>query len=325
MMRLLVLGGTRFVGRHLVEAALAAGHQVTIFNRGRSNPTLFPQAERLIGDRHGGLDPLEGRRWDVVLDVNGYLPRLVRASAELLARAAERCVFVSTLAVYADASPGRHEGSPLATLQDPAIEEVTSQTYGALKVLCEQAVEASFPGRTLILRPGYIVGPFDYTDRFTYWVRRVGQGGEMLAPGEPDTPLQFIDARDLASFALRMIESMAVGAYNITGPQQPLTWGRFLQACKEVLQADTTFTWVDEAFLESHGVTEEELPMWPRAQYRGVMQTDIRKALAAGLSYRPLQDTIRDIWDWDRCQGVPKAGLSREGEVELLQAWHGRG
>jgi len=215
-MKILVLGGTRFVGRHIVEAALAGGHRVTLFNRGQTNPGLFPDVETLKGDRDGGLDMLRGRRWDAVVDTYGMLPRLVRASTEILKSAAEQYVFISTLAVYADyANPVTGEELPLRELSDPTVEELTGDTYGGLKVLCERAVQEVFGPGALIIRPGFIVGPWDATDRFTYWMRRIQRGGEMLAPGQPDDPMQVIDARDLAHFVVRLVEHRVVDTFNV--------------------------------------------------------------------------------------------------------------
>ena len=189
-MNLLILGGTVFLGRHLVEAALARGHAVTLFNRGQHNPDLFPEVERLRGDRDGDLQALEGRRWDAVVDTCGYVPRVVRASAEMLAPNVDHYTFISSISVYADTSkPGIDEQAPVGTLDDPTTEEVTGESYGPLKALCEQAAEAAMPGRVLNIRPGLIVGPHDPTDRFTYWVRRVAEGGEVLAPGNPHAPV----------------------------------------------------------------------------------------------------------------------------------------
>ena len=221
-MRLLLLGGTRFVGRHLAETALERGHQVSLFHRGKTNPDLFPQAEHLLGDREGDLSILDGRRWDAVLDVNGYVPRIVRVSAERLAGAADRYVFISTISVYADvAVRGRHEGSPVK--QPPpgeeGSEEFTGKAYGWLKARCERAVEEVWPGRTLIVRPCLLVGPHDFTGRFPYWPWRVARGAEVLAPDRPDLPIQALDARDLADWVLRSVESGHTGLFNASGPR----------------------------------------------------------------------------------------------------------
>lgn len=326
-MRLLFIGGTEFVGRHMVEAALARGHEVTLFNRG-TNPNIPPGVERLTGDRDGGLEVLRGRTWDVVIDTPGYVPRVVRQSAELLADAVERYVFISTIAVYGDQfAPGVTETAPLATLDDPATETVTNRTYGGLKVLCEQEVRRVYgDGRSLILRPGYIVGPFDPTDRFTYWVIRAARGGEMLAPGSPDAPMQFIDARDLAEFALRLIEWRAAGIYNVTGPAKPLTWGECLETARRVTGGDTFFTWVpDEFLLEQKLGRTGQLPLWVPKQFAGVHSASIEKALRDGLQTRPLGETIADTLEWRQEVERPlAAGLDSDHEAELLAAWHER-
>lgn len=321
-MKLLILGGTRFVGRHITQAALDRGHTVTLFNRGRSNPELFPAAEKLTGDRAADLSALHRRRWDAVIDVNGYVPRHVRESATLLADSVDQYTFISTISVYARMDvPNQDETAPLATTNTPETEEVTGETYGPLKTLCEQAAEQAMPGRTLIIRPGYVVGPYDTTDRFTSWLRRIQRGGEMLAPGDADDPIQFIDGRDLAEFTLRLVEAKETSVYNATGPAAPLTWGELFAESKRVINVDTRFTWVSESFLQTQQIKDNELPMWVPAAYQGLMRTNIDRALAAGLTFRPLAQTISDTLAWDAREGTPKAGLSPEREAELLQAW----
>lgn len=321
-MKLLFLGGTRFVGRHMVEGALARGHQVTLFNRGVSNPDLFPEAEKLIGNRDGGLDSLKTRRWDAAIDVNGYFPRLVRDSAQLLSDSVGHYTFVSTLSVLADYStPHQDEDAPLAGIDDPNVEEITGETYGGLKVLCERAAEEAFPGKTLILRPGYIVGPYDRTDRFTYWPWRVNLGGEMLAPGEPTTPLQFIDARDLAAFTLTAIEKGETGTYNCCGPDNALTWGEFLSACRDTLGSDVEFNWVSEDFLLEQGITGQDVPLWPPTESRGLLMTDNSKAIADGMTFRPISETIRDTFQWSQTISQLSVGLSLDKEADLLRGW----
>lgn len=321
-MRLLFLGGTRFVGRHMVERALARGHEVSLFNRGKSNPDLFPQAEKLIGDRDGGLDPLRNRQWDAAIDVNGYFPRLVRDSTQLLSDSVEHYTFVSTLSVLANYStPHQNEDSPLARVDDPTIEEITGETYGGLKVLCERAAEEAFPGKTLILRPGYIVGPHDRSDRFTYWPWRVNQGGEMLAPGEPTTPLQFIDARDLAAFTIEAIENGRTGIYNCCGPAHALTWEGFLTACRDALRSDVRFTWVSEDFLLEREINGQDVPIWPPSESQGLMMTDNSKAIADGMTFRPMSETIRDTFQWSQTLTGLGVGLSPDKEADLLRGW----
>jgi 2'-hydroxyisoflavone reductase len=331
-MRILILGGTVFLGRALVEAALERGHAITLFTRGQSNPHLFPEVENLRGDRASNLSALEGQRWEAVIDTCGYVPRIVRRSAEMLAFAVDHYTFVSTLSVYTDLSqPGIDESTPVGTLADETIEEVTGETYGPLKALCEQAVEQALPGRTLIIRPGLIVGPHDPTDRFTYWPHRVAQGGEVLAPGRPARPIQLIDVRDLAEWTLRLVEARQTGVYNADCPAQSVTMEQFLETCKSVSGSDATFTWVSEEFLAAQQVGEwMQMPLWVRESdptNAGFFAMDCRKAVAAGLVFRPLADTVRATLDWDvarRSDHEWRAGISREREAELLKVWKAR-
>jgi 2'-hydroxyisoflavone reductase len=339
-MRILIIGGTVFVGRHLVEAALARGHEVTLFNRGLHNPDIFPEVEKLRGDREVSLDALRGGRWDAVVDTCGYVPRVVRASAELLADAVELYIFISSLSVLADTSkPGSDENSPVGTLSDPTLEEKTGETYGPLKALCEQAVEQALPGRALNIRPGLIVGPHDPTGRFTYWPLRVARGGEVLAPGRPQRPVQFIDARDLADWTIRMAEARRSGVFNATGPDRTLTMGELLETCREVSANDARFTWVSDEFLAGAGVGEwMELPLWLNEEASpdslGFMSINCAKAVSHGLTFRPLAQTVRDTLEWakglsettepDTSYGAPrpKAGMEPEREAQVLKEWH---
>ncbi len=326
-MKILILGGTVFVGRHLAEAALARGHEVTLFNRGRHNADLFPQAEKLRGDRdEDGLDALAGRSWDAVLDTCGYVPRVVRQSAALLSGAVSRYVFISSISVYADTrAPGVDEDSPVGTLEDETTEEIAGDTYGPLKVLCEREVQAAFPDGALIIRPGFIVGPHDPTDRFTYWPHRVAQGEDVLAPGRPDQPLQVIDGRDLAEWTIRLVEQGAAGVYNATGPDYPLTLGEVLQTCKAVSGSDARFIWAGDDFLKENGAdTSTLLPFYlpQSSDSAGIMGASIAKAVAAGLTFRPLADTVNDILTWDNTRPSDdprKVGLSPQRERELLE------
>lgn len=321
-MKILILGGTQFLGRHLVSSAQARGHEVTLFNRGKTNSDLFPEVEKIRGDRDGGLKPLKGHRWDAVLDVSGYVPRLVGDSATLLKDCADRYVFISTISVYADfTKPLGDESARLIEPNDPSTEEVTAETYGGLKVLCEAAAGAAMPGRLLTLRPGYIVGPWDSTDRFTCWVRRMGQGGHMLAPGRPEAPIQFIDVRDLSKFTIGAIERQMTGVFNMTGPASPLTWGTLFKQCETVCRAGTELNWVSEEFLSDQKVEGTDLPLWQASVDQGVMQADCGRAIREGLQYRGLAETILDTRVWDRQHGQPKAGLSLSRESELLEAW----
>lgn len=327
-MKLLILGGTIFLGRHIVESALARGHDVTLFNRGQHNPDLFPKLEKLRGDRDGDLGALTGRTWDVVIDPSGYVPRIVRASAELLADAVEHYTFISSLSVYADTrSAGIDENAAVATLEDKSVEEVSGETYGALKALCEQTAEEAMPARVLNVRAGLIVGPHDPTDRFTYWLWRVAQGGEILAPARPDYAVQVIDARDLAAWIIKMAEARKTGTYNATGPDPVLSLGQVLETSQTVSESDARFIWINEKWLLQQEVAPwSELPLWlPGSENVGVMQVDTSKALGSGLTFRPLKDTVRDTLDWDatRANDIQrKAGMKPEREKELLAAWH---
>jgi 2'-hydroxyisoflavone reductase len=315
-MKLLVLGGTKFLGRAVVEAALARGHELTLFNRGETNPGLFPDAERLRGDRDGGLAPLEGRSWDAVIDPSGYVPRIVRDSAQLLATV-ERYVFVSSISVYEDYREPRVEGDPLEQLGDHPVDRLFEDyaNYGALKALCEQEVQSVFGERALIVRPGLIVGPHDPTDRFTYWPRRVERGGTLLAPAPPELPVQMVDVRDLAGWMVSMVEDGRGGVFNATSPPGALTFRSMLDAC-----GATDVTWVDEAFLAEHGVEGwSDLPCWiPSSEesHSCFQLVDVSRAVEAGLTFRPLAQTAHDVPEW-----TGQAGLAPEREAELLAAW----
>lgn len=324
-MRILVIGGTRFLGRHLVEAALERGHDVTLFNRGKTNADLFPSVTKLRGDRDGDLSALLGHTWDVVVDTCGYVPRVVSASARALAHATNRYVFISSISVYSESTDSTiSESSPLATMPDETVEQVTNETYGPLKVLCERAAEEAMPGRVLHIRPGYIVGPHDPTDRFTYWPYRITQGGEVAVPGNPAAPVQFIDVRDLTEWIVRMCEAGRTGTYNATGPAALLTMQRFLQTCKDVTHSDARFTWLSEPFvIEQH--LEADFPIWTPAEAVYFATVDCTKTIADGLAFRPLEDTIQATLQWNasRPEGFTgRAGISRERETALLEEWH---
>lgn len=345
-MKLLVLGGTKFLGRYVVEEALARGHEVTLFNRGQLNPELFPEVEKLRGDRDGGLEALRGRRWDAVVDPSGYSPRVVRDSASLLADAAEHYTFVSSQSVYKDTSvPGVDEGYPVGTITDEQLGEAEAlqqseltaapffwERYGALKALCERAAEGAMPGRVLHARAGLIVGPHDYSDRFTYWPRRVAEGGEVLAPGDPGRQIQLIDVRDLAAWMLDMAAARRAGTFNATGPDYTLTMGRVLDVCRGTTGSDARFAWVDEKFMLDAGLRQwMEVPLWVDSTDEGnrhFMGINVERALAAGLKFRPLSETVRDTLEWDLSRPADtqrRAGLAREREREVLDAWRERG
>jgi len=326
-MDLLVLGGTRFLGRHLVEAALGLGHRVTLFNRGESNPGLFPEAEQLRGERGGDLSPLRGRRWDVAIDTSGNLPREVLASAELLADSVGHYTFVSSISAYESfARTGTDEDAPVLEPPDPEPEKLDWELYGGLKVGCERAAEAALPGRTLVVRPGMIVGPHDYTDRFPYWRRRVAEGGDVLAPGDPEQQVQLIDARDLARWMLRMVEGGRTGVYNATGPEHRLSMRGMLEGIRAATGSDARFVWASEEFLLDAGVEPwEEMPFWVPNGMAGILAVDVGRAVGAGLVFRPLGQTVRDVPgpDAGRPEVEIEAGISREREEELLRAWRG--
>ena len=322
-MKLLILGGTVFLGRQIAAAAIAAGHAVTLFNRGQHAPGLFPEVTKLTGDRDGKLDTLYGGRWDAAIDTCGYLPRIVRASAELLSNAVDHYTFISSISVYPEINaPNLDESSPVSELEDPSLEEITGETYGPLKVACERAANAALPGRVLTVRPGLIVGPHDPSDRFTYWPHRVASGGAALAPGRPEREVQFIDVRDLAEWIVRMVETNQTGIYNTTGPARPLTMLAFLEACRQVASSDAHFTWIDEEFLAREEVQPYvDLPLWiPNAHDTVNCARASRKAL----SYRLLEETIQETLAWDRTRPAGhkwRAGLSAKRETDLLAAW----
>lgn len=345
-MKLLILGGTRFVGRHLVTAALAGNHEVTLFNRGNHPSAASSGVETIYGDRNRDLAKLQGRRWDAVIDTCGYLPRTVKASAEILSHAVDRYAFISSVSAYADMSvAGLEETAPLATLTGEQLEQANAidssgqtsavnygKLYGGLKALCEQAVVEVFRDRALIIRPGLIVGPDDYTDRFTYWVLRVARRGEVLAPGRPERAVQFIDVRDLAEWTLRMIERTRAGVYNASGPLRTaeLTMEQVLDECKRASGSDASFTWASEDFLLREKVVPwSEMPLWmPEEtvpQLKALMFINFRKAIESGLTFRPLNETIKAVLAWagkNRMDEELKAGIDPEKEQRLLRKWH---
>jgi len=325
-LRILILGGTSFLGPQIVNAALTRGHTVTLFNRGKTNPGLFPDLETIIGDRDGGLAGLARRRWDAVVDTSGYLPRLVGDSARALVDAVERYLFVSTISVYRSlAVAGIDESAPLGTLQNPDTESVDGETYGPLKALCEQAVNAVYGDKATIIRPGLIVGPGDPTDRFTYWPVRIARGGRVLAPGDGLDPVQFIDVRDLGAWIVHCLEQRVSGVFNANGPRGVLDMTRLLSACQTVAGGAATLRWADQAVLAELGVEPwSDMPVWvPRnGDYAGVADASVARAAARGLRSRPVNDTVRATLDWytdSRGLDDPlRTGLSPERETELL-------
>ena len=329
-MRILILGGTSFAGRHLAALALERDHELTLFNRGRTRPELFAEAERITGERAGSLDGLRGRRFDAVVDMSGYFPADVERSARLLAPAAGSYLFVSSRSVYADHSvPGLDETAALAELPPGApSDEITGESYGPLKVACERAVQDAFAGRAVILRPGLIVGPHDPTGRFTYWPSRVAEGGDVLAPAPPDQAVQLIDARDLAAFALALVERGAEGTFDVVTPAGMLTLGGVLDACREACGSEAAPVWVDERFLLDHAVEPwTELPLWtPGEDFAGFQRSDTSRAVAAGLTVRPIAETAADTLAWAATAAPdPGAAMTREREAELLAEWGARG
>ena len=320
-MKLLVLGGTKFLGRHAVDAALASGHEVTIFTRGQTNPELFPEIEHLQGDRDGKLDALRGRTWDGVVDTSGYVPRIVRQSAELLRDAVERYVFVSSISVYGDFSGAITEATPVAELEDPDTEEIL-ENYGALKAACERVVDEVYGERSARVRAGLIVGPYDPTDRFTYWPRRIAAGGEVLGPGNPDAPVQFVDARDLAAWLVRLALEGPGGVFNATGPAERLTFSKLLDRARAAIGSAANVVWTDEQRVLDAGVEPwTELPLWlPGTDYAGMAGADISRAVDAGLRFRPLEETVLDTLAWDRSVPGDRPTLTAAKEEEILAA-----
>lgn len=348
---MLILGGTGFLGPHVVHAALEMGYEVTLFNRGRTNPHLFPDLEKLEGDRNEGqLDALKGRNWDVVIDTWSFGPNVVEDAARLLKDHVDHYTFISTISVYKDKSrPGMDETGELDTIPEDESDMYQWKYYGPLQALCEQAAEQAMPGRTLSIRPGLIVGPRDRTDRFTYWPVRVERGGAVLAPGAHSDPVQYIDVRDLAEFIMNATDARMTGPCNATGPNGGTTIGQLLCGCKAVTGGDASFTWVDHEFLAEHGVQPwQHMPVWvpPVGEYRGFGQIDCSKAVEAGLQTRPLADTVDATLKWwhdqpeqhrvalapDTPWGPPaeegqsprRAGVTAAREQEVLAAWHAR-
>ena len=327
-MNILIIGGTKFLGPAIVDAALARDHRLTLFNRGITGLSVNAAVESIIGDRETDLGRLAGRRWDAVIDTCGYLPRLARLSAETLAGSVGRYLFISTLSVYPPAgAPRRDESADVLSLADECAEVVNGETYGPLKALCERVVRRSFPGSSVILRSGLIVGSRDPTNRFTYWMTRIARGGDVIAP-PAEQPLQFIDVRDIADFTLRLLEAGEDGVFNVTGPAKPITFGQLLPLAAEALGSDARFHYASDAFLRQNGVGEfMEMPLWVNAKLaEGFMTFDIKKALRRGLSFRPLEETIKSTWAWARHlpDDIDKpADLPPAKERALLAAWLG--
>ncbi|MDZ8051299.1 MAG: NAD-dependent epimerase/dehydratase family protein [Aulosira sp. ZfuVER01] len=307
-MKVLILGGTQFLGRHFAEIAFDRGYQVTLFNRGQTNSSLYPHMEKLVGDRlQRDLSALMGRKWDIAIDTAGYflnLPQLVRDTAELLKDSVNTYVFISTISVYAEFQANGDETLPLYAINREPPQEMSPEAYGTLKAMAESVVREVYGERGLIVRPGLIVGPYDNTGRFTYWIRRISEGGEVLAPESPELPVQYIDARDLVQWIYQLAATHKGGVYNAVGPDYSLKLGQFLATCQQVTNSNATFTWVPGEILESHGVVHwQELPLWlPPDMQNTFPCLSNTKALTDGLSFRSLAETIRDIWQWDRVE-----------------------
>ena len=322
-MKLLMIGGTIFVGRHIVSEALRRGYEVTLFNRGRHNPGLFPEAEKITGDRLTDLSKLNGRRFDSIIDTCGYFPRAVRISANALKGICPHYTFISSISVYKDfGTEGCDEESATSEIKDAATEEVTGETYGPLKRLCENAAEEVYGDSALIIRPGLIVGEDDPTDRFTYWVRKVSEGSRVLIPDTPEFPVQFIDAKDLAAFTLDMAANANSGIYNATGPVKELTFEKFLSACEEASGSKPEYIRMSEEFIARHNIAPfTELPLWVPSESSGVNRTIIAKAVDAGMKLRPLKETITDTLKFDRSRQnhILRAGITADREAELIE------
>jgi 2'-hydroxyisoflavone reductase len=333
-MRILIIGGTRFVGRHLTQAAIDGGHDVTLLHRGQTGADLFPQASHVITDRNADLaavPELAAGRWDATIDVSAYLPRQVTAVADALGDRAGRYVFISSVSVYqAPVAPGYTEDAPLIELADPATEEVTGETYGGLKVLCERAaVERFGPAGTTIVRPTYVIGPHDYSYRFTWWVERIARGGEVLAPGDPADPIQLIDARDMATWTIGLAQRSVSGAFHAVSPAPPFGFGAMLETIASVVAPPgTTLTWVGSDFLTDAGVSEEALPLWPGdGPDHDINAASPAAAFATGLAPRPLTASVADIHASEATDPVPPragTGLPAGQEADLLARWKAR-
>jgi len=329
--KILVLGGTGFIGPHLVQNLLDRGHTPTLFNRGRTNTHLFPDVEKLVGDRNGDLEALKGRTWDAVVDDSASNPKWVRDSAQLLKDAVGIYLFTSTRSVYSDFSTiGMDVEGPVFEVDRAWVDEGRALAYGPAKALCEVEANAAMPGRTLIVRPGLIVGPGDTTDRFTYWPVRIDRGGEVLAPGDPENRVMFIDVRDLAEWYVRLLERGATGVLNALGPEAPLTYAEFLYGIRAITASPVTFTWVDTDFLLEHEVRPyTDLPLWmpARGNRVGFNRFDITRSLEMGIAYRPLAVTAYDTLEYHKSRPAEqrerlRAGLAPDRERDLLAAWH---
>lgn len=325
-MRILIVGGTAFVGRHIAQAALDAGHDVTLFHRGKTGADLFPQATHLFGDRDEDLSGLAGSTWDATIDTCGFFPRQVRSLAAALDGHGGRYVFISSVSAYSSAVPWNYsESAPLAEEpSDDTAAEITPENYGGLKVACERAATELFGPGTTIIRPTYVIGPYDRSYRFTWWVDRLAKGGRVLAPGHPDDPIQLIDARDQASWIVSLLDRSITGTFHAVNPAPPFGFGQMLAEIAAVMApARTELVWVDSEFLVAQGVGGNTLPLWAEGDSEGanLNAASPAAAFAAGLSPRPLRQTVADIRAAEAVPEKPDVGLAPEREAELLAMW----
>ena len=330
--KILILGGTGFLGPATIEIAQARGHQVTMFNRGKTRPDLFPGVEKLHGDRDPkkgeGLKALEGRSWDAVIDNSAYSPRIVRASAGLLAPRVKQYLIISSISAYQEPNPENGtEDAALASLADPTVEDIGEGNYGGLKALCEQAAQKAMPGRTAVIRPGYIVGPDDPSGRFTYWPVRFAKGGELAVPGAPTDPVEIIDVRDLAAWLVHLVERGTTGVFNACGPEKRLAWGSLVADFQQAGNANAKPVWIPAEFVaKQEGL---EFPIWAPygGETKGFHTWRNDRAVKAGLRFRPALETAKDTLAWFKTQektekGRTKlAGPSAEAETKLIAAW----
>jgi 2'-hydroxyisoflavone reductase len=334
-LKVLILGGTGFIGPHFVNALKDGGHSLTLFNRGKRDPDADPGIEQLIGDRNGQIDALKGRDWDAVIDNSAYTPKQVKLTADLLKGHVRQYILISSVAAYANfTKAGIDESYELAKLDDPTVEEVNGQTYGGLKALCEKVAEEVYGKQATLIRPTYIAGPGDYTDRFTYWPVRVSKGGEMLVPGAPSDPFQIIDVRDLADFMRVVVEKHLTGAFNLCNPPRSVTMGSVLDMSKRVTGADTKFTWATPEFLEAQGLIGKDLfapsgfPLWTptNSAYWAMPLISPARAIKKGLKFRTLETTIRDTLAWQATRPAEnqtlRTGLKPEQEAAALAKLH---
>ena len=326
-MKLLIIGGTQFLGRHYVESALRRGYEVTLFHRGKTNPDLYPECEHILGDRDGEIQKVGAREWDIVVDPSGYVPRVVSQSVKHLVGKAGYYIFISSISVYPGHEPNSDESAAIAMLEEPGSEDIPKH-YGALKAECEQLVLEYFPTNSQIVRAGMIVGPHDKINRFNYWLRRISEGGEVLAPGSPEAPLQLIDARDIAEWSLDLAERKIGGIFNVTGPVMPMTMGHLLETIRQELEPNAKLHWVDSDFLVAKEIgLVDGIPYWVTPDLYGFFQRKIDRALKSGLKFRPLAETVRDTWAELKARKVPSEPgrvplpekLTREQEQELLR------